>query len=388
MNQNTQTPLQTSPGADLWLQLANASGVGPVIFSRLLSFFGSVENAMGASVSELTKVDGIGIKTAEAIARTRRSFNAEVELELAAKLGVAVITMQDVAYPAALKQIHDPPPVLYIKGTLARSDALAIAIVGSRRCSNYGQEQSSRFAHLLASAGFCIISGMARGIDSAAHRGALTAKGRTLAIQGAGLAKVFPPENRELFEEISRTGACISELPLNSDPLPENFPARNRIIAGLSLGVLVIESSINSGALITAKSALEINREVMAIPGKIDSPLSAGSHKLIKEGAKLVDSIDDIMEALGYIGDSIGPHAAASADKAAQQAEAPLFDTASLGLTPDEKTVHDRLSRDPVHIEELIAETALPVGTISSALISLRLKGLIKDLPGNSYIRK
>ena len=207
-------------------------------------------------------------------------------------------------------------------------------------------------------------------------------------MQGCGLSHIFPPENKELFEEIAASGACISELPLKYEPRPENFPPRNRIIAGLSLGVIVIEATERSGALISAKAALEYDREVMAVPGKIDSPLSNGSHRLIKDGAKLVDCVEDVMEALGYIGDNLKPHVSPSADEAAEKMDAPLFDIARLALSADETTIHNCLSKEPMHIEELIATTNMAVGAVSASLISLRLKGLIKQLPGNMFVRR
>ena len=373
---------------ELWLQLRNADGVGPVTFSSLFKHFGSVERVLGASVSELTKVDGIGNKTAEQILRSRDKFNAQGEIELADKIGASIISLEDERYPAALKSIYDAPPLLYVKGAFARQDAMSIAIVGSRRSSFYGQEQAGRFAHLLASSGFTIVSGMARGIDTAAHKGALTAKGRTLAVQGCGLGHIFPPENKELFQEIAENGACISELPLQYEPRSENFPPRNRIIAGLSLGVIVVEAMERSGALISAKASLEYNREVMAVPGKIDSPLSKGSHQLIKEGAKLVDCVEDVMEALGYIGDNLKGHVIPSAKEAADKMDAPLFDIAKLALSSNETTIHNCLSKEPMHIEELIATTNMAVGAVSGTLISLRLKGLIKQLPGNMFVRR
>jgi DNA processing protein len=222
-----------SPGIELWLKLIRAEGIGPTLFGRLVDSFGDIERILGASVSELTKVEGIAYKTGEMIARSRSAFDAEKELALANKLGVWVIHLHDDRYPAALKAIYDPPPVLYVKGSLSRADALAMAVVGSRRCTHYGTEQANRFSHLLASAGFTIVSGLARGIDTAAHRGALASAGRTIAVQGCGLANVFPPENKALFEQIVENGAVVSELPLTYEPLAENFPGRNRIIAGL-----------------------------------------------------------------------------------------------------------------------------------------------------------
>jgi len=371
-----------------WLKLIRAESVGPTTFSRLIKHFKSVDRALGASVSELTRIEGIGFKTADLIAQTRDNFNIEKELELADKLGVWIINLNDRRYPPLLKRIYDPPPVLYIKGDFTAADNLAVAIVGSRRCSLYGQEQSSRFAYLLASAGFTISSGMARGIDTAAHQGALSAGGRTIAVQGCGLANVFPPENKKLFEIITESGACISELPLEYEPLSENFPPRNRIIAGLSLGTIVVEASYNSGALITAQSALENNIEVMAVPGKIDSPLSKGSNQLIKQGARLIDSVGDVMEALGYIGDELKSHTADAAQKADETIQTPLFDVSQLNLSDCEKMIYDCLSKEPIHIEDIIAEADLSPGSINAGLVSLQLKGLVKQLPGSLFLRK
>ncbi|MHC4703411.1 MAG: DNA-processing protein DprA [Planctomycetota bacterium] len=227
-----------STGIESWLKLIRADGVGPAIFGKLMKRFGSVERILGASVSELAKANGLGFKTAERIAATRDKFDPAPELELAQRLGVWIVNLEDERYPPVLRRIYDPPPVLYIKGSLIREDNLGLSIVGSRQCSTYGREQSSRFAHFLGAAGFTICSGMARGIDTAAHQGALSAGGRTIAVQGCGLAGVFPPENKKLFEMISESGACVSELPLRYEPLRVNFPPRNRIIAGLSLGTI------------------------------------------------------------------------------------------------------------------------------------------------------
>jgi DNA processing protein len=377
-----------SADIEKWLKLIRADNVGPTTFTKLTKHFGSPDRALGASVSELAKVDGIGFKTAEQIAATRDKFDTCAELELADKLDIWLINLADERYPPVLKQIYDPPPVLYIKGSLTRTDNLCIAIVGSRRCSLYGQEQSSRFAHLLSSASFTICSGMARGIDTAAHQGALSANGRTIAVQGCGLAAdVYPPENKKLFELIAESGACISELPLRYEPLSENFPPRNRIIAGLSLGTIVVEAGLYSGALITARAALENNREVMAVPGKIDSPLSKGAHQLIKQGATLLESVEDVMEALGYIGEQLKNHTSAAAEKASEKIETPLFDVSQLNLSEDEKTIYDYLSKEPLHTEQIIAGTNLAPGSINAGLISLRLKGLIRQLPGSLFLR-
>ncbi len=379
---------QNSVDIEKWLKLIRADSVGPTTFAKLIKYFGSADRALGASVSELAKIDGVGFKTAERIATTRDRFDTKAELELAEKLGVWLIHLADERYPPVLKQIYDPPPVLYIKGTLTRADNLCISIVGSRRCSLYGQEQASRFAHFLGSAGFTICSGMARGIDTAAHQGALSANGRTIAVQGCGLANIFPPENKKLFELIAESGACISELPLSYEPLSENFPSRNRIIAGLSLGTIVVEAGLGSGALITARAALENNREVMAVPGKIDSPLSKGTHQLIKEGAKLIETIEDVMEALGYIGEQLKKHVGDATAKAAEKVKAPLFDISQLKLNNDEKRIYGSLDKEPLHIEQIITDTRLTPGSINASLVSLRLKGLIKQLPGNLFLKR
>jgi len=379
---------QHSVDIEKWLKLIRADGIGPTTFRKLIERFGSVDRALGASVSELAKIEGIGFKTGEQIAATRDKFDTTAELDLAEKLDVWLIHLNDKRYPPVLKQIYDPPPVLYIKGSLTRQDNLCISIVGARRCSIYGQEQSSRLAHFLASAGFTICSGMARGIDTAAHQGSLSANGRTIAVQGCGLADVYPPENKKLFELIAESGACISELPLQYEPLSENFPPRNRIIAGLALGTIVVEAGQHSGALITARAAMDNNREVMAVPGKIDSPLSKGCHQLIKQGAKLTETVEDVMEALGYIGQQLQDHVTAAKEEAYENQAGPLFDASQLNLSDSEKRICDYLSKEPTHIDQIMADLDLEPGSINADLISLRLKGLIKQLPGNLFMKR
>ncbi len=385
---NMQKQQGNSPDIEKWLKLVRAEGVGPVTCVRILKHFRSLDLALGASVAELQRVEGIGPKTAESIAFSRDKFDAEEELALAEKLDVWLLHIADKRYPALLRKIYDPPPVLYIKGTLADSDNVGIAIVGSRRHSTYGAEQANRFGHWLSAAGLTVVSGMARGIDTAAHSGALAAGGRTIAVQGCGLANRFPPENKELFELISQSGACISEVPLRAEPLAENFPPRKRIIAGLSLSVIVVEAAKRSGALITARAALDYNREVMALPGKIDSAVSAGTNGLIKDGARLVTCVEDVMEGIGYYGEQLKEHVTAAAEAATARVEGGAFDDKCLRLSGDEKRVYDCLNKDAMHVEEAIEVSGLPAGAVHGALVSLRLKGLIAHQSGNMYRRK
>lgn len=380
--------VKNSPDIEKWLKLIRCDGVGSVTFARLKKYFGSVDAALEASLSQLTQVAGIGEKTARTIVSSRDKFNIEAELEIAEKVGVCLLTLADDRYPSLLKKIDDPPPVLYVKGSFQSSDNLSVAIVGSRRCSTYGREQASRFAHILAAGGFTVVSGLARGIDTAAHHGALSSQGRTIAVLGSGLANIFPPENVKLFEMISKNGACISELPLNYEPLSENFPPRNRIIAGLSIATIVIEAASRSGALITANAALEYNREVMAVPGNIDSPLSKGCHNLIKQGAKLVESVDDIMEALGYIGERLKEHTEEAERGVEQKLKVEIQTFPQMKLSSDERCVYDCLSRESLHIEQIILNSHKPAGHVNSSLVSLQLKGLVKQMPGGFYKRK
>ena len=369
-----------------WLKVTAADGVGAVTFAKLMKRFGSIDNILGASVGQMTCVDGIGNVKAEKIAKSRGGVNVDEELKLAEKLGVWIINIEDDRYPELLREIYDPPPVLYIKGTLTEADNLGLAIVGSRRCSMYGREQGAKFSHLLADAGFTIYSGMAMGIDTVVHQGALAAKGRTVAVQGCGLANVFPSENKELFHRICESGCCVSELALRCEPLAANFPPRNRIIAGMSLGTLVVEAANRSGALITARMAMENNRHVMAVPGKIDSPMSEGPNKLIKEGAALIESVEDILEVMGVIGQRLKQHVADSVINSEKKLNNSRL-TSKLNLNDNESAIFAILGKNPSHIEQIIADTGLKAGQINAGLISLRLKGLIKQQAGNFYAR-
>jgi len=385
---NAAVPSPSPDEIKKWLRLNLTDQVGSVTFKRLLDAFGTVEKALGATAGQLMAVEGIGAKTANIIAGSRDRVEADKEWELAMKLGVTILTLESPEYPTLLKQIYDPPPVLYVKGDLRRQDSLAVAIVGSRHCSQYGREQASRFAHLLAAAGLTIVSGLARGIDTAAHRGALAAKGRTLAVQGCGLAKIFPEENTDLARDIAASGALISELPLEYEPLSSMFPARNRIISGLSLGTLVIEAANRSGAMITAKFALEQNREVMALPGRVDCPTSEGPHRLLRDGASLVERIEDVMDAIGSVGQILKPHTLATEERTEFAREPSLFEENLPGLTKVESSVLQSMEQDAIHIEQIIEKTSLSVAQVNSSLTSLQLKGMVQQQPGGFYKRR
>lgn len=371
-----------------WLRLHLTERVGAVTFKKLLDYFGDIDSVLEADIGKLATVPGIGRKTAERIVSSRGSVDIDKELDLAKKHKVRLIPLDSDEYPPLLKSIYDPPAVLYVKGEFSRSDKLAVAVVGSRTCSQYGHEQASRLSHLLAAAGFTIVSGLARGIDSASHRGALSAGGRTLAVLGCGLSGIYPPENQQLGEEISRNGALISELPLTYEPLKGTFHARNRIISGLSLGTIVVEAGRNSGAMITAKFALEQNREVMAVPGRIDAPGSFGPHKLIRDGAMLVQRMEDVLEALDKVGQMLTDHAGQAARKAVEKVEPSLFDISRLKLSEQENLIFGSLDDEPLHIDAILGRCDLGAGKVLSSLTALQLKGIVKQLPGGYYCKR
>lgn len=349
--------------------------IGSVRLNNLLEYFGKPENILNAPTEKLSVVCGIGEKIAAKITSLKKE-DLSKEFTLVKKFGLKIITLYDNDYPVNLKNIPGAPLVLYIKGELKTKDKLSIGIVGSRRATFYGLANAQNFASELATEGFTIVSGMARGIDTYAHLGALKAGGRTIAVIGSGFGYLYPCENEKLAEEISLSGAVISEFPINTLPLKQNFPRRNRVISGLSLGVLVAEADRNSGALITADFALEQGREVFAIPGKIDSGNSFGTNELIKQGAKLVSCTDDILE------EFIQPLNKKSRTKETVKAERiRVLDD------PDEAMVYDFISKESVQLDELINKTDMDVARISDILLRLRMKKLVLELPGKQFIR-
>ena len=363
-----------------WLHLHLTAGVGPTIFRQLLETFGSAEAALRADRSALISAKGIGSITADRIVTSRAQVDIDKELELVQRSGVALLSWDDPAYPVGLKNIYDPPAVLYVRGDLEPEDATAIAVVGTRRASRYGLEQAERFGAALARAGFTVVSGLARGIDSAAHKGALKAGGRTIAVMGCGLSRVFPPENADLYRHIAENGAVVSEFPMLAEPLAENFPRRNRIISGLSLGVLVIEGPMRSGAMITARMAMEQGREVFALPGRIDNAASRGVNQLIKDGACLVTSLEDILDELGDIGEKMRA-GTEQADKPVPAKRVPS------NLSENEKAILSAAADEPMTVDEICGATELSAGEISAALTMLQLKGLMRRMAGARFLR-
>lgn len=371
-----------------YLQLNLITDIGPIRLHKLLHHFGSLDEVMSASISQLERVNGIGSKIATSIVRGRQDDSADREIALAAEQGVRIVCIADDNYPKPLRNISDPPVCLYIRGEWQPTDCVAVAIVGTRRCSHYGQEQAIRFSELLASSGFTVVSGLARGIDGYAHQGALKAGGRTVAVLGNGLTSIYPQEHESLAEKITQSGAVISEFPLTAGPEPGNFPSRNRIIAGLSLGVIVIEAGKRSGALITARLAMEYNREVFALPGRVDRPdLTAGVNGLIRDGgAKLITCMEDVLDELGEVGQIMGREDSTSMASVPKKEgiTLPQLET----LAEHERAVFDAIENGAEEIDSVCSIAKLKPNLVLSSLTVLQLRGLIQRLPGNRFTKR
>lgn len=356
-----------------WIGLKAVPGIGNVAFRRLLERFDTPKAVFEASAEQLFHVKGISKAIVDSIKSGSWKRFAEEESRRLELTGINLITFTSSDYPKSLFEIPDPPPFMYIKGKIY-SRELSLAVVGSRRATSYGLITTRRIAKELAVRGVSIISGMARGVDTAAHIGALEAAGRTVGVLGCGVDKIYPPENLKLFEEISEKGCLLSEFPLGTLPLAENFPRRNRIISGLSSGVLVVEAAEKSGSLITAQFALEHGRDVFAVPGNIGSNAYKGSNSLIKQGAKLVDCVEDILDEL--------PGFSATADN---NYTIEKEHSSPFSLTPKEALVYELLARAALHIDDIIKQTELTAGEVSSMLLHLELKGAITPLPGKHF---
>lgn len=360
-----------------WLGFTLAPGIGPQRLRRLLTTFGDAATAWNASASGL-KAAGLEPRAAEALVKARSRLDLEAPLETMTRVGISALTWEDATYPSRLLEIGDPPPVLFIRGSLLPQDEWAVAVVGTRRASAYGRQVAETLATDLARRGITVVSGLARGIDAIAHRAALAAGGRTLALQACGLDLVYPPEHRQLALDIIKQGALLSEFPPGTKPQAQHFPRRNRLMSGICLGVLVVEADEKSGALITARFALEQDREVFAVPGSIFSPLSRGTNNLIERGeAKLVTSVEHILEELNL-----------------SLAEVQLKAREELSAWPAESTIEGEearllrvLSNEPQHIDEVAQQTGLPVSAVSGTLALLELKGLVRSTGAMRYIR-
>jgi DNA processing protein len=377
---------ETSSLAARYLRLHMADNVGPIVLGRLLEKFSTVDNVLSASAEALASVEGVGPARAKAILRARHDGEVAEEIARANDQGVRIICLEDPDYPAPLKHIPDPPICLYVRGRLEPADAVAVAIVGARRCSHYGCEQAQRFAATLAGVGFTVVSGLARGIDGYAHEGALAGGGRTLAVLGNGLARIYPPEHAALAERVVANGALISGLPMDAPPEANNFPPRNRIITGLCLGAVVVEAGRRSGALITARLTSEYNREVFAVPGRLDSATSVGTNAMIRDGqAKLITCLQDILDELGDVGRIMQQNAAGDGG---DSAETPQQGAPPVRLTDPERLVFEAIADEPVRSDGIGRACGLNAGQVAAVLTSLQMKGLVRQLPGDLYVRR
>lgn len=352
-----------------WVGLNTVSGIGPVRFKRLLEHFQDAGSAWQASQSEL-QAAGLDSRSIEALLATRRSLSLDSEVARLAQEGATVLTWEDEGYPSRLRQIHSSPPLLYVRGEIRPQDEWAVAVVGTRAATRYGRQMVEEIAGDLARSGITVVSGLARGIDSLAHRAALRAGGRTIAVLGSGIDIIYPHEHRDLADKIIERGALITEYPLGTKPEAGNFPPRNRIISGLSLGTLVVEAGKRSGALITADYALEQGREVFALPGSVNSRKSEGTNRLIQEGAaKLVMSVEDILEELNLT--MVERHQEVRAAVPADEREARIL---------------EHVSSQPLHVDEIGQRANLPISEVTSTLAMMELKGMVRQVGGMNYV--
>ena len=366
--------------------------LGPLRLRKLLERLDSPQRILRASAVELQKVDGIGPEIAATLARWQDTIDLSAELALIEDFGARVITQADSLFPRALREIYNPPIVLYVRGTLTERDHHAVGIVGSRKTSHYGLSCAKKLAYQIAYSGVTVVSGLARGIDTAAHQGALAAKGRTVAVIGSGLLELYPPENAGLAEKIAASGAVLSEYPMRFPPSPQNFPYRNRIVAGWGTGLLVVEAGLNSGALITANQAAECGRQVYAVPGPIDRPTSAGSNRLIQQGAKLVTSAADVLEDMESLIPSANP--GFSQAKSTVPSSPPPEGAGSGSGTrsdwapsADALSVWNALGESPAPLDTIASETGLSVQRVLSLLLDLEMRRRVRQLPGKHFVR-
>jgi DNA processing protein len=357
-----------------WVALSRVQGLGCVSFKKLAGHFGDPTEALSASTAALAEISGLDQSVIDGLRNFSAWDEAEKEIIRAEKAAVKIVPFTDSSYPARLRMIPDPPPLLYLKGEIRSDDEKAVAVVGSRSTSDYGRRVARDLCRGLASLGFTVVSGMARGIDGTAHETSLNAGGRTIAVLGSGVDRVYPAEHDKLYRRISENGAVISEFPMGTRPLAFNFPARNRLISGLSLGVVVVEATEKSGSLITAALALEQGREVFAVPGEVGASRSRGAHRLIRQGAKLVETVDDIME-------EIAPQLLVRSGK---PVSAPRR-TLPQNLGDEFQRIFGLFQERPLQIDEVIESSGCSPSRVSEILLELELQGYIKQLPGKRY---
>lgn len=370
---------QKSIEAALKLQLVQ--GIGPRVFGELIQRFDSAQNVLAATPQQLREVPGVGTKLMQNIVNADTQVDVATLLEVCRNKGISILDRGSASYPKMLAEIYDPPNILFHQGTIEPVDQLAIAIVGTRHSSNYGDTVARRLAHGLSMAGFTIVSGLARGIDAQAHKAALAANGRTIAVLGGGLLKMYPPEHQKLADEIVENGAVISEALPQQSPQSGCFPRRNRIVTGLSLGVIVIEAGDRSGAAISARLAMEQGREVFAVPGRIDSQNSRGCHQLIRDGATLVRSVDDVLEQLGPL---VTPVARKTdSGKVGQTIKHP----AELKLSDQESAILQAIRSEPTGFDDIMQQTGLPASRLLSTISVLEVRRLIRRLSSTSFVR-
>lgn len=366
-------------GISAELLLALTPGIGPRLRKALLDHFGSAEAVVRAAASDLRAVPGIGQKLSRSLVTARQELDIDAEIRDCRDNGVNILAESQADYPQSIRHIPDPPGVLFVRGEIRPSDAIAVSIVGTRHATQYGLAQAERLASGLARCGYTIVSGLARGIDSAAHRGALKAGGRTLAVLGSGVLNIYPPENESLASDIATQGAVISENPPRSPPLSGAFPQRNRIITGLSLGVIVVEAADRSGALISARHAMEQNRLVFAVPGRVDSRMSRGCHRLIRDGAKLVETVDDVLEELGPL--------ATPTPIPGDDAAPPIRHPGEMTLNEPEKAVLAAITDEPRTIDDVTVACGLPVHNVLATLSVLEMRRLVRRVGGQRVMR-
>ncbi len=351
--------------------------VGPVRARLLLEHFDDAPKILAAPKSALLRVRNIGDETAEAIANWEKTIDLGGELKRISDFGCHVLISSDENYPAMLREIYDPPLVLYVKGELTAKDKNGVAMVGSRQTTHYGIETARKLGYQLAYVSMTVVSGGARGIDTAAHQGALAAKGRTVCVLGTGVNIVYPPENKDLFTRIAENGAVVTQFPFNRNGDRQSFAIRNRIIAGMTLGTVVVEADLHSGALITSNFATEYGRQVFAVPGRIDSPRSKGCHDLIKNGAKLCEGAEDILSEFEYL--------FPGSNRPPSPGETVVLP--ALELSSNEQKVYDALDKEDRSIDEVIRRSSLPSSAVSVALLSLEMKHAVKQMPGKLFVR-